>query len=69
VTPARSPHEDPGGRDGFLGGIDYPTDKQTLVERARERGADDNVIRMLESLPMDKFNSPNDASEAIGKMR
>jgi hypothetical protein len=53
----------------YLGGLDYPTDKQTLVNKAREKGADDNVIQTLQHLPMDRFNSPNDVSEAFGKMR
>jgi hypothetical protein len=51
----------------YLGGVDYPTDKKTLIERAKERGADDDVIRTLRSLPVDRFNSPNDVSEALGR--
>jgi hypothetical protein len=51
----------------YLGGVDYPTDKKTLIERAKEKGADDDVIRTLQSLPVDRFNSPNDVSEALGK--
>jgi len=52
----------------FLGGIDYPTDKKTLIEHARDKGADDDVLRTLQRLPMDRFNSPNDVSEAFGKL-
>ena len=52
----------------FLGGIDYPASKQDLVRRARENGADENVVQTLEQLPMERFNSPNDVSEAVGKM-
>jgi hypothetical protein len=51
----------------FLGGIDYPADKDTLIRHARDNGADQNVIDTLQSLPMDRFNSPNDVSEAYGK--
>jgi hypothetical protein len=51
----------------YLGGVDYPTDKKTLIERAKDNGADDDVIRTLRSLPVDRFNSPNDVSEAFGK--
>jgi hypothetical protein len=51
----------------YLGGIDYPVDKQTLIQRAKDNGADANVVRTLEDLPMDRFNSPNDVSEAFGK--
>ncbi|HEY0530106.1 MAG TPA: DUF2795 domain-containing protein [Actinoplanes sp.] len=51
----------------YLGGVDYPTDKQTLVKTAKDQGADDDVIQTLESLPFDRYNSPNDVSEAFGK--
>ena len=51
----------------YLGGIDYPADKRQLVQRAQEQGADDDVRELLERLPMERFNSPNDVSEAIGK--
>jgi len=40
----------------FLGGLDYPTDKNSIVERARQRGADNDVIQTLQSLPRDDFN-------------
>jgi hypothetical protein len=49
----------------YLRGVDYPADKQTLVERARENGADDDILRALENLRTDKFNSPKDVSEAL----
>ncbi len=52
----------------FLGGIDYPTDKQTLLRTAQQHGADDNVCQLLQQLPDQSFNSPNDVSEAIGKL-
>jgi hypothetical protein len=51
----------------YLGGIDYPVDKQTLIQRAKDNGADADAVRTLEDLPMDRFNSPNDVSEAFGK--
>ena len=53
----------------FLGGIDYPTDKENLVRHARSHGADEDVLRTLRELPMERFNSPNDVSEAVGNMR
>ena len=53
----------------YLSGIDYPARKQDLIERAQQRGADDNVVQTLKSLPRDDFNSPNDVSEAIGQLR
>lgn len=51
-----------------LGGIDYPVGKDELVQRAEQQGADEVVCDLLQRLPMDRFNSPNDVSEAIGKV-
>ncbi len=53
----------------FLGGVDYPTTKDDLVMTAKDQGADENVVSTLENMPMDKFNSPNDVTETIGKMK
>jgi hypothetical protein len=52
----------------FLGGIDYPANKQELIKKAQKSGADQNVMNTLKSLPRDMFNSPNDISEAIGDL-
>jgi hypothetical protein len=51
----------------YLGGVDYPASKEDLMRRAQEQGADNEVMHTLRSLPMQRFNSPNDVSEAIGK--
>jgi hypothetical protein len=51
----------------YLSGIDYPASKRDLVDRARRQGADENVVRTLEGLPREEFNSPNDVSEAVGQ--
>ncbi len=53
----------------YLGGIDYPCSKQDIVSHAEDEGADDATLQALNSLPMDSFNSPNDISEAIGRMK
>lgn len=53
----------------YLSGIDYPARKQDLIARAKQQGADRNVLDTLQSLGRDDFNSPNDVSEAIGAMR
>ncbi len=52
----------------YLKGIDYPCNKQQLVDKAKQEGADENVIRTLQAMPMDNFNSPNDVAEGIGKI-
>lgn len=53
----------------YLGGLDYPVSREDLVRRAQEKGADEAVLRTLRSLPRERFNSPNDVSEAVGEMR
>jgi Protein of unknown function (DUF2795) len=47
-----------------LSGIDYPVDRQALVERARERGAPPAVLEALEALPDREYDAPNDVSKA-----
>ena len=53
----------------FLGGVDYPADKGSLVERASENGADENVLTALNQMSDKPYNSPNDVSEELGKLR
>jgi len=53
----------------FLGGVDYPADKASLVKRAKENGADENVLNVLNRMSEQTFNSPNDVSEEMGKLR
>lgn len=53
----------------FLGGVDYPADTSSLVKRAKDNGADENVLNALNRMPGRTFNSPNDVSEEMGKLR
>jgi hypothetical protein len=48
----------------FLSGVDYPADRDTLVEHARSQGADDAVLENLGKLPDRSFDGPNAVSEA-----
>ncbi|MFB0836844.1 DUF2795 domain-containing protein [Arthrobacter sp. E44] len=49
----------------FLGGIDYPAKREDLLSRAKEAGADDNVMKALEALPDREYDSPTAVSSAI----
>lgn len=51
-----------------LKGTDYPVDKEQLLKKAEENGADDNIREILEKLPDEKFQTPAEVSQAIGKM-
>ncbi len=52
----------------FLGGVDYPAKKSDIIKHAREHGADKKVLETLKAIPGNDYNSPNDISEAFGKM-
>jgi hypothetical protein len=49
----------------FLSGLDYPVDKSTLLDRAREQGADDNVLDALQGIPDKEYDAPTAVSEAV----
>jgi hypothetical protein len=51
----------------YLSGIEYPTDKQTLVDTAKGNGATNDVVQTLQGLPSDRFTSPADVSKAFGQ--
>lgn len=46
--------------------VDYPASKEELIEHAKQQGADDNAISVLEQLPDQEYDSPTDVSEAVG---
>jgi hypothetical protein len=51
----------------FLSGVDYPVDKARLIEHARAKGADDESVKALESIPDRSYDGPNAVSKAIAK--
>lgn len=52
----------------FLNNVNYPASKQDLVNTAKQQGASDDVLNTLQQMPGDSYNSPNDVSQAIGKI-
>jgi hypothetical protein len=52
----------------YLKGVDYPANKQQLIEAAKKNGADENVCSTLSQLPDDKYDAPVDVSQAVGKL-
>ena len=49
----------------FLGGIDYPANRETLISRAKESGADQNVLDALQGIPDKEYDSPTAVSSAV----
>ncbi len=54
---------------GDLKGIDYPVNKQELVNHAKSRGAPENVMSFLNRLPDREYRFPTDVEEEFGKMK
>ncbi|MFQ4146269.1 DUF2795 domain-containing protein [Chlorogloeopsis sp. ULAP02] len=51
-----------------LKGVDYPANKQQLIERAKQQGADENAISVLQQIPDQEYQTPTDVSEAVGNI-
>jgi Protein of unknown function (DUF2795) len=52
----------------FLKGVDYPVNRQQIVDTAKRQGADENVMQALQRLPERQYNGPNAVAEEIGKL-
>ena len=50
-----------------LSGVDYPVNKQQLLDKARANGAGEDVVAALEKLPDREYNGPNAVSEEVAK--
>lgn len=48
--------------------LDYPADRNQLIEAARSQNAPEDVIATLQKLPERTYNGPNAVSEEIGKL-
>jgi len=49
----------------FLGGIDYPVDKKTILSTAKDQGADEPVLKALEAIPDGEYDAPTAISKAV----
>lgn len=48
-----------------LQGIDFPTDKEAVLDKARENGAGEEEITALEKLPEREYSNPTQITEAL----
>lgn len=51
--------------ESVLQNLDYPLSKDECIEQAIQRGASEDMIAMLEDLPMEAFDSVSDIKVAI----
>ncbi|MFY1690166.1 DUF2795 domain-containing protein [Plantactinospora sp. WMMB782] len=48
-----------------LAGLDYPVSKEDLVRWAQETGVDTQTLKLLQSLPVEHFQTPTEIGDAI----
>jgi len=51
----------------YLKGIDFPAEKEDLIDHALENGAPDEVIVVLERMPDREYGSAADVAKGIGE--
>jgi hypothetical protein len=49
-----------------LKGITFPAAKDDLVEFARENGANEDIVRAIDEMPDDEYDSMSDVMSAFG---
>lgn len=49
-----------------LRGIDFPVQKEDLIQHARDNNADEAVLREMEAMPEQEFRSMKDVTRAMG---
>ncbi len=61
--------QSPANIQKFLAGVDYPADKQALVEQAQNNEAPPEVLDVIKQLPRDEFGGPQDVMKAYGELK
>jgi hypothetical protein len=51
----------------FLGGVDYPASKESLLAHAEDSGADNDVLNALNQIPDKEYDGPTAVSAAVSK--
>ncbi|SFM83641.1 DUF2795 domain-containing protein [Nitrosomonas communis] len=52
----------------YLSGMDYPADKDEIIDHAKDQGADDDIVQILQQLPEKDYKTAADVSKAIGQI-
>ncbi|PXX59135.1 uncharacterized protein DUF2795 [Nocardia tenerifensis] len=51
----------------YLHGVDYPCDRDGLVQAARSNGADNDVISQLQRIPDRTYDGPSGVSQEVSR--
>lgn len=66
--PAKHESPNPIQVQKYLGGLDYPAKKQDIVEKARQKGADNDIMQILQKIPDQEYSSPVALSREVSKI-
>lgn len=50
-----------------LKGIDFPANKQDLIQQAEKNGAKDDILDVIDNMPDNKFENMADVMKAYGE--
>jgi len=53
----------------FLRGIDFPADKNKVVQYARDHKAPDNLLQILDKMPEAQYTSMADVFQGFGQVQ
>jgi hypothetical protein len=48
-----------------LSGMDYPANKEQILQKAEQNGADDQVLEALRRIPDREYDGPSGVSKAV----
>ncbi len=53
----------------YLKGMDYPANRQKIINHAKSLNAPDNVMQFLNRLPERQYTRPTEIEQEFGKMK
>jgi len=53
----------------YMKGIDFPANKQKLIDTAKSNGAPENVMKFMNKLPEREYHRANEVEEEFGKLK
>jgi hypothetical protein len=53
----------------YISGIDFPCNKDDLIQHAEEQGAPDEVLNLMEQFPEQEYGSAIDVSRGVSNAK
>lgn len=52
----------------YLHGLEYPAQREEIIDKAEEEGADEDILALLQQLPAKEYESPIEVSSAVARL-